>query len=515
MRSLPPRRLGFLRFAFSAVFLGLALLPASVQAIEIRDVLGVSHAAGRYNFSDEDYLNEGAGQILDLGARVIKVFVDPSQMDVLYRFNSDWLPLTADVVEIVQRPYFQQLFAKPFSTIILVIPPAPLVQFVDGLTPEEAAAERDQMNRLAKYLLMAYAGSGKTFVLQNWEGDHLLHAGLAVDTPPDATRIQGMIDWWNARQEGVQAARLELRPHNVEVAHACEVNFLEAALQGKVTATNNVVPFTQCDLYSYSSWDIGFNPGELVRALDHLESKAPASRRFGRRNIYLGEYGKPKIPDVTDMARFETVGDLMEAALGWGVRYAVYWQVYCNEPILADLAGRPKNSQMRGFWLVRPDGRHAPMWNILAAQESVSLHHGTFSGYANQYLAVHPDDRRVAAEPWLRGSPWSDFTVKDWNGSDLESGDAITLQGHDGLYLTVEAGIGGKVYARSSTAGRSERFILHKVGGSGPIRSGDSIVLETRDHLYLAPEVSGQGLLRALRSVPGPIETFRFVEQDE
>jgi hypothetical protein len=510
----PPRRLRILRFAWSAAFLGLALLPAA-RAVEIRDVLGVSHAAGKYNFSGEDYLNEGAGQILDLGSRVIKVFVDPSQMDVLYPFNSNWLPLTTDVVEIVQRPYFQQLFAKPFSTIILVIPPAPLVQFADGLTAEEAAAERDQMNRLARYLLTAYAGSGKTFVLQNWEGDHLLHAGLAADAPPDATRIQGMIDWWNARQEGVQAARLDLRPHDVEVAHGCEVNFLEAALQGKVTATNNVVPFTRCDLYSYSSWDIGFDPAELVRALDHLESKAPASRRFGRRNIYLGEYGKPKIQDVTDAARFDTVRDLMEAALGWGVRYAVYWQVYCNEPAQGNIAGRPRNVQMRGFWLVRPDGLHARMWDILADQEPASIHRGTFSGYANQYLAIHPEGRAVAAERWLRGSPWSDFTIKDWSGSALESGDAVTLQGHDGLYLTVEAGVGGKVYARASTAGRSERFILHKVDGSGPICSGDSIVFETRDHLYLAPEIGGRGLLRALRSVPGPTETFRFVEQDE
>jgi hypothetical protein len=514
MRSLPPSLSRILRAVLGTAFLLLAVFPPA-RAVEIRDVLGVSHAGGRYNFSEDDYLNEGAGQIVDLGSRVIKVFVDPSQMDVLYRFNSDWLPLTTDVVELVQRPYFQQLFAKPFSTIILVIPAAPLVLPNDGLTPEEAAAEQDQMYRLAKYLLTAYADSGKTFILQNWEGDHLLHAGLGVNTPPNAIRIQGMIDWWNARQAGVQAARLELRPRNVDVAHGCEVNFLAAALDGKVTATNNVLPFTQCDLYSYSSWDIGFDPAELVRALDLLESKAPASRRYGRRNIYLGEFGKPKIPGVTDLERFDAVRDLMEAALGWGVRYAVYWQVYCNEPIADPLVGRPNNSQMQGFWLVRPDGRHAPMWNMMAAQEAASIHHGTFSGFANQYLDVHPGDRAVASEQWLRGSPWSEFTVKDWNGSDLVSGDAVTLQGHDGLYLTVEAGVGGKVFARASTAGRSERFILHKVDGSGPIRSGDSIVFETRDHLYLAPEVGGHGLLRALRSVPGPTETFRFLDQDE
>jgi hypothetical protein len=515
MRPLPPRLLRTLRSVSGAVFLLLALRPAA-RAAEIRDVLGASHAGGRYNFSDADYLNEGASQILNQGSRVIKVFVDPSQMDVLYRFNSNWLPLTTDVVEIVQRPYFQQLFAKPFSTFILVIPSAPLVQITDGITPDEAAAERDQMYRLAKYLLTTYADSGKTFILQNWEGDHLLHAGLGTDTPPDAIRIQGMIDWWNARQAGVQAARQEVQAHNVDVAHGCEVNFLNAALQGKVTATNNVVPFTQCDLYSYSSWDIGFDPGTLVRALDLLQSKAPASHRYGRRNIYLGEYGKPKIAGVTDIARFETLRDLMEAALGWGVRYAVYWQVYCNEPIVDNLVGRPKNAQMAGFWLVRPDGVHSQMWNIMAAQEAASIHHGEFNGYTNQYLTVNPDDRNVSSGPLLRGSPWSEFTVKDWTGGDLQSGDSVTLQGHDGLYLTIETGVGGKVNALSTTAGRSERFVLRKVDGtSGPIRSGDSIVLETRDRLYLVPDVSGRGPLRAQRSVPGPTESFRFVEQDQ
>ena len=511
MHVSPPRLPRVLRSVAGALLLLLALRPAA-QGAELRDVLGSSHAGGRYNFSDEDYLNEGAGQILAQGSRVIKVFVDPSQMDVLYRFNSDWLPATTDVVDIVQRPYFQQLFAKPFSTFILVIPGAPLVQITDGITPDEAAAERDQMYRLAKYLITTYTGSGKTFILQNWEGDHLLHAGLGVETPPDPIRIQGMIDWWNARQAGVEAARQELQPFNVDVAHACEVNFLNAALQGKVTATNSVVPFTQCDLYSYSSWDIGFDPGTLVRALDLLQSKAPASRRYGRRNIYLGEYGKPKVEGVTDAERFETIRGLMEAALGWGVRYAVYWQVYCNEPIVDNLVGRPKNAQMAGFWLVRPDGLHSPMWNIMAAQEAASIHHGEFSGYNNQVLTVNPDDRGVASGPLLRGNPWSEFTVKDWNGSDLQSGDAVTLQGHDGRYLTIESGVGGKVYASSSTAGRAERFILHKVTGSGPIHSGDAIVFESRDRLYLVPDESGRGPLHAQRSVPGPTESFRFVE---
>src|SRR4051794_13455387 len=271
----------------AGLLLALTILPAA-RAVEIRDVLGVAHAAGKYNFSEQDYLNEGADQILETGSRVIKVFVYPGHMEEMYGFNSDWGLDSADVVELVQRPYFQQLFAKPFSTFILEITPVTIhPQFNDGLTPEEAAAERDQMYRLAKYLLTAYADSGKTFILQNWEGDHLLREGLAEGADPDPVRLRGMIDWWNARQDGVRAARDELRARDVTVANACEVNLLANAMKGKVTATNDVVPFTHCDLYSYSSWDVGFEPGELVRALDYLESKAPASRLFGRRNLYL------------------------------------------------------------------------------------------------------------------------------------------------------------------------------------------------------------------------------------
>src|SRR3954471_16821198 len=248
----PPGRYNTGMRPHQAVLLLLLTLPPAVQAAELRDVLGVAHAAGKYTFTSEDYLNEGAGQILELGSHVVKVFVFPGRMSELYGFNSDWSPETGDVVDLVQRPYFQQLFAKPFSTVILEIAPATIgPQFNDGLTPEEAAAERDQMYRLAKYLLTAYAGSGKTFVLQNWEGDHLLREGLAEGADPDPVRIRGMIDWWNARQDGVEQARREAGPRGVRVLHAAEVNQLADAMAGKVTATNDIVPYTHCDLYSY------------------------------------------------------------------------------------------------------------------------------------------------------------------------------------------------------------------------------------------------------------------------
>jgi hypothetical protein len=505
LQNIARRALGW---AVAGALLLSAAPPAG--AVDARDVLGVAHAAGRYNFTSGDFLNEGGDRILELGSRVIKVFLVPRNVQDTYSFNSDWSPTPVDVVELVQRPYVRELFAKPFSTFILVIEPATgTPQFLDGLTADEAAAENDQMYRLTKYLLTTYANTGKTFILQNWEGDHLLYMGLAPDAQPDPVRVQGMIDWWNARQDGVLRARREVDAHDVDVLHAAEVNFLQRAMDGLVTATNSVIPYTHCDLYSYSSWDIGFTPGQLTRALDYLKSKAPDSRRFGRYNVYLGEYGVAK-DGITGGGRFERIRQLMEAALGWGVRYAVYWQVFCNEAART-YTGRPGNDDLRGYWLVRPDGVKAPMWDTLSQQLQAGFYRVALSSFSNQYVSVDTGDHSVSAGRWVRGDDWELFTLKDWNGGAIESGDLVSLQAHDGLYLSVQPATGGLIYARSSTSGTPERFVIHKIGGTGPIQPGDSIALQTHFGRYLGSEVGGRGAIRALRYAPGPAEVFRYV----
>lgn len=140
----------------------------------MRDVLGAAHAGGRYSFTGQDFLNEGADVLLALGTRVIKVWfvLDPSGP---YPWNPDGLPPAGDLVELAGRPMYRRLFEKPFTTYFLVVPPVTgHSQFLDGMTAAETAAERAAFEALARHLLQTYAGTGKTFVLQNWEGDHLL-----------------------------------------------------------------------------------------------------------------------------------------------------------------------------------------------------------------------------------------------------------------------------------------------------------------------------------------------------
>jgi hypothetical protein len=174
-----------------------------------------------------------------------------------------------------------------------------------------------------------------------------------------------MIGWLNARQDGVFMAREEVGCHGVTVLHAAEVNLIARAMEGKTTVTNDVIPHTHCDLYSYSAYDtcLHGDPQKLRDALDYLASKAPDSKLFGSRNIYIGEFGAPE----NQYDQLKIVKCTVETALDWGARYIVYWELYCNEPKEKgrESESRPTNDDMRGFWLIRPDGTKPPVWGYL------------------------------------------------------------------------------------------------------------------------------------------------------
>lgn len=354
----------FTVFGFFSLFL-------STQAQEIprpalvRDVVGVTHVAGKYHFTDGDFLNEGADKILELGSRVIKVWFHRPQNS--YPFNSQW-PESETLVEMAQAPHFKTLFNKPFTTFILetYAPGRPDHYYKNGMTAQQIQQESHDFYTLTKYLLQTYKNTGKTFVLQNWEGDWSL-IGAGSENEPTQEQIDGMVAWFNARQDGVEKARREVGTQGVMVAHAAEVNLIKRAMSGKKSVTNDVVPRTRCDLYSSSAYDIQDNARSMTEGLDYLAQKAPDSALYGAKNIFVGEFGFPE-NNLTGVNKGNTQRDktraAVQAALRWGVRYAVYWELYCNEPA-KPLEGKPTNADMRGFWLIRPDGSKAPIWNYL------------------------------------------------------------------------------------------------------------------------------------------------------
>ena len=320
------------------------------------EVVGVSHVAGRYCLTDEDFLNEGAGVLHELGCGVIKVWFTgyPKRS---YLFNSDW-PKINSLVELATTPYFKKFFEQPFATVILetYAPGREDHYYLAGMSPEQIERERADMRDIATYLLTTYKESGKTFIIQNWEGDWSLRGG-APGHDPEPVAVKGMIDWFNARQAGVEDARQANKVEGVKVLHAAEVNHVARAMKGEgVSVTNDVLPSTKCDLYSYSAYDVPTHePAKFKAALDYLASKAP-----GENNVYVGEYGAPENEVGGPEEQDKRIRSATQTALDWGAKYVVYWELYCNE-VKKETKDRPKNKEMRGFWLIRPDGTRPPV----------------------------------------------------------------------------------------------------------------------------------------------------------
>lgn len=335
---------------------------AKTQKREPRDIIGCCHINSFYNFTDKDYINEGADKLLELGTRVIKLVISEN-VSGYYTFNSKWPKITS-LSQAAEVPYFQDVFKKPFKTYVLMTfaPGKDILYFVKGMTPEDVKREQESFYEFTKYLLTKYRNTGKTFILQNWEGDWSLSPAVENRKDPGEVAIKGMIEWLNARQDGVDRARKEVGMHGVTVAHAAEVNMVDFAMQGRPSATNSVLPHTHCDLYSYSAYDTCVQgKAKFRKALDYIAEKAPDSKLYGAKNVYIGEFGYPESL-ITPAERMSIVKDTVETALSWGARYALFWELYDDGPKRV-YEGRPKNDDMVGNWLIRPDGTKSPIWD--------------------------------------------------------------------------------------------------------------------------------------------------------
>lgn len=335
------------------------------------DRVGICHINSNYHLTDNDFMNEGADKILELGGRSIKLIIR-DQLDRYYAFNSPgWPAKITSLIQAAETDYFQDVLSKPFSTYVLMAY-TPYVEdihyFTKDFTEADHKRESDSFYEFSKYLLTKFSGTGKTFILQNWEGDWVL-------TPPDTymekqaepRAVQGMINWLNARQEGVDRARKEVGMHGVRVVHAAEVNLLDIAMEGKPCVTNSVLPYTHCDLYSYSAWNTIVSPPEVFRkSLEYLKKMAPDSKLYGADNIYVGEYGwSEREPFGGSEHRMNLIHNTMTAALDFGAQYVMIWELYCDGLLNESAKDKPKNDDVVGNWIIRPDGSKSDLWYYL------------------------------------------------------------------------------------------------------------------------------------------------------
>lgn len=348
---------------------------------DIKKRLGATHVGGKYFFTKEPFIIEGCKKLSDMGYGVVKLWFRKNPSG--YPYNSEW-NVSKDITlkELAQHPYFASCFDMPFSTIALSVDGAGI-----KTTDETAAKEEKDIYELTKYLLEKYKNRNITFILHNWEGDWMMRGGTgdyarwsrkagnlvkAVDgdrytvmVPADSTeRINAMIKWFAARQNGVNRARAEVKNSKCKVYHAIEANKVMDCMDGIPGIVNSVLPKVETDMVSWSSYD-GLAPDglNLYKGIEYIRQNMKPTKLMGeKRIVFLGEIGIPeqRYKDLTEKGPVADRWDVyVGVCLALDVPYLIYWELYCNEPKneeLRKLKDTRKTDEMRGFWLIRPDG---------------------------------------------------------------------------------------------------------------------------------------------------------------
>lgn len=335
----------------------LAKLPA-----DFNRRVGATHVAGKYHLTGKPFLIEGAEKLLELGTRLGKFWLIPRGIAGSYPFNSHWDKYDS-LASLARSEYFAQLLAMPFETLVFEAHAPPEEGWKKPGLPESFYQRvTEEFYQLTAQLYRVCWDRDLTIILQHWEGDWFMRgAGQLWNPPPPdwRTLCERMQRWLTARQAGVTKARAETSAGaKCRVAHAAEVNRVIDAWKGVPTMTREVLPGVELDVVSYSSYD-GMRDGlTLWRCVEDIRRHARTGPLFGPGAVFVGEIGLPENEQKKPIA--ERWDDWLGALLAANVPYIAQWELFCNEfnPKVVPPPATPVRapSQLRGFWLVKPDG---------------------------------------------------------------------------------------------------------------------------------------------------------------
>jgi hypothetical protein len=349
---------------------------------------GIAHVAGNYGFTQDNFLIEGAQKINQLGSDSIFVYLTPWFRSQYPDRSANAWPAQdpANLIELAQTKPYDSVFNMSFKTIVLTTYTFANWDFLPGMaqSPQRQSAEQNEFYQLTKYLYSHFSGSGKTFILKNWEGDWVALGGQGSSTNANLAEstVQDMVAWLRARQAGVTQARNQAHDSSVRVLNGAEVNrVLDYAQLGLTRVINAVVPQVNADMVTYSSYDstaIGNDPNSIEvafnLALQTIEKLAPDPLGMGNRRILISEYGlyENQLAGGTSWR----APAILSTASNAGIYGAFLWNLYDNECVQPDGhaaavdtpmgdPARPGDANCRGLWVVRPDGSNSGVLNTL------------------------------------------------------------------------------------------------------------------------------------------------------
>ncbi|MHB1001475.1 MAG: hypothetical protein ACYC27_19725 [Armatimonadota bacterium] len=332
-------------------------------------VIGTQIIGGSYQFTDEPMIVEAAKAVLDMGSNVAKFQISKTYGGKKSSNVPELNPSINSLVELARdEPAHRKVFDMPFAYYIIWTYPFDSGWWYDGLSEDESKKEYKEIYDLACHLLKTYSGTSKTFFIGHWEGDWHLRPNFDMNADIPPTAIQGMIDWLNIRQKAIDDARRDTKHKDVTIYNYTEVNLTQIGMQGKQCLTTDVLPKTNVDYVSYSSYDSLSSPATLKSALDFIESKLKPKAGIPGKRVFIGEYGFHAVghsPEKQD----ELSRQVMRTALDWGCPFALYWELFNNEI--------GKDGSQTGFWLIDDKGVKQPVYYT----------HQNFYKWAKKYSA--------------------------------------------------------------------------------------------------------------------------------
>jgi len=348
---------------------------------EFNYIIGTQTVGAKYKFSEETNLVETAKAIRSMGSNLLKFSMAPRYWWENYDIPKDdsitslkKLAREKSMKAVLDMDFkYYQIWVYEFSQYTSEPPGIKKdenqIKFIGGMSDDHAAASYREVYELACYLLETYNGSGKIFMLGNWEGDWHLRWDYDRKKPADPETIKGMTRWFNMRQQAVDDAKRDIKHTNVELYHYIEVNLSDLAVKGEACVTNSILPFINPDYVSFSAYTATNTPSTeaemdsmLTVHLNYIESKIQPKPAIEGKRLFIGEYGWPELGAYANEPATRTPEEINERAkwvirsgLKWGSPFILWWEMYNNE--------LTKDGKNRGFWLINERGDKTPLYN--------------------------------------------------------------------------------------------------------------------------------------------------------
>lgn len=327
-------------------------------------VVGIAHNAGKYSFTEDDLLNEGAEQILALGAESIAIYMGPDY-SVRYRGIESQ---ASTLRELAQTSSYRRFFEKPFKVIAINC-----YSFSAGMDPRLNRSLSDcephnafnEILELAEYLYSEYQDNEKTIILKNLDGDSQF--GHLFDGHPSSHKsdLRTAIDWFKARSDAVAKARRSApEDAKINLLSAVEFSKVQGVAEGRKTVLTEIVPQVNADLYSYEAGELADKPQWLYRHIQLISRYVPGASK-GTSRIIIGGFRA----EINSTNSIRNLDWLIKICSKLKVKYLfatqIYDSTYHGTAYYPSDVNKRKNLKCAGIALVDPLGRKTPARQFL------------------------------------------------------------------------------------------------------------------------------------------------------